>query len=160
VRITAKIVAALLWSGLIGITVGCDEVPPPPDWTKNAAGQMPPVLSRIEKEHVAKEVFGRIDRVSDLPKDALQQLGEMADPGESWQVDCVGSGPGRRLIFAAMSGDRLIVYFEQGGIAHSWMIDVFFVAGEKAVLKGHTSASPDIHNVEELKKAVAASKVD
>jgi hypothetical protein len=52
----------------------------------------------------------------------------MADPGERFEATDVTSDsnlPGRRLIFAGVAQDRAFVHYEEGGIAHSYIVELF-----------------------------------
>jgi hypothetical protein len=51
--------------------------------------------------------------------------GKIADPGQKWNATCVITDPtlpGKRLIWAAVSGDYYVVHYERGGIAHSFHV--------------------------------------
>jgi hypothetical protein len=52
--------------------------------------------------------------------------GRVADPGEDWQIGCVGDDrtPKTRLIWAAIAGRLYVVHYESGGIVHSFHVMV------------------------------------
>jgi hypothetical protein len=103
--------------------------------------------------------FGRIDRVADLPKEVLAAFHDtiaphdpplLAEPGEPFQAtDVVGpDGPklARRMIFAGFSKSLFYVYYERGGIAHTYHVFAYchHEAREKlfAVLRPPAVTSP------------------
>lgn len=52
----------------------------------------------------------------------------MADPGERFEATDVITDPNlprRRLIFAGVTQDRAFVHYEEGGIAHSYIVELF-----------------------------------
>jgi hypothetical protein len=52
----------------------------------------------------------------------------MADPGERFEATDVITDPNlprRRLIFAGVSQDRAFVHYEEGGIAQSYIVELF-----------------------------------
>ena len=50
--------------------------------------------------------------------------GMIADPGEPWQIGCVGddNSPKTRLIWAAIAGELYVVHYESGGIVHRFHV--------------------------------------
>lgn len=57
--------------------------------------------------------------------------GKLAEPGQRWQeADFVAdtSLPQKRLIWAAVSGERYVVHYEKGGRGHSFHVAVFSLA--------------------------------
>ena len=103
--------------------------------------------------------FGRIDRVADLPKEVLAAFHDtiaphdpplLAEPGEPFQAtdDVAPDGPklARRMIFAGFSKSLFYVYYERGGIAHTYHVFAYchHEGREKlfAVLKPPAVTSP------------------
>jgi hypothetical protein len=102
--------------------------------------------------------FGRIDRVADLPKEVLAAFHDtiaphdpplLAEPGEPFSAtDDVPDGPkrARRMIFAGFSKRLFYVYYERGGIAHTYHVFAYchHEGREKlyAVLKAPAVTSP------------------
>jgi hypothetical protein len=82
--------------------------------------------------------FSLIDDVRNLPPPVLRGFTEaggsrlvIANPGEDFEAtDFIydSSRPRKRLIFAGVSGDRCFVHYEQGGIAHSYVLRLFRVS--------------------------------
>ena len=80
--------------------------------------------------------FHEVDSTSDLPP-AIVALcgGKLADPGQKWNVtDGIidPTLPGKRLIWAAASGDYNVVHYERGGIAHTFHVLVAKLAKDEA----------------------------
>ena len=53
---------------------------------------------------------------------------DIAEPGAAFQVTDVFTGrklPIRRLVTAGCSTDHCLVYYERGGIAHTWLVALF-----------------------------------
>jgi hypothetical protein len=62
-------------------------------------------------------------------RDASWQAGDVMSPGPA--------PPGRRFILGAQSGDRLLVWYESGGIAHMYHLAVFNRRGGAWSLSRH-----------------------
>jgi hypothetical protein len=82
--------------------------------------------------------FGRIDRVADVPPEVLGAFREtiaphdpplLAEPGEPFQatddVDPKSPKLARRMIFAGFSKSLFYVYYERGGVAHTYHVFVY-----------------------------------
>jgi hypothetical protein len=73
--------------------------------------------------------FHEVHSTSELPP-AIVALcagdkGRIAEPGQKWNATCVITDPtvpGKRLIWAAVGGEYYVVYYERGGIAHTFHI--------------------------------------
>jgi hypothetical protein len=93
-------------------------------------------LSGVLRAHVEDERFGIVTSIRGLPlgvRDGLQMLFgtqslDIADPGARFQVTDVivdPKLPNRRLVAAGCSIDHCLVYYERGGIAHTWQVALF-----------------------------------
>jgi hypothetical protein len=93
-------------------------------------------LSGELRAHVKGERFGIVTSIRGLPlgvRDGLQMLFgsqtlDIAEPGDPFQVtDVIGTPrlPIRRLVAAGCSIDHCLVYYERGGIAHTWQVALF-----------------------------------
>ncbi|MEZ5420792.1 MAG: hypothetical protein R2708_26085 [Vicinamibacterales bacterium] len=91
----------------------------------------PPVAT-----HVRAERFQEVTAVRGLPlgvREALQRVFgstamAMADPGAPFQATDEVTDPAlpaRRLVLAACSTDHCVVYYERGGVAHTWRALLF-----------------------------------
>jgi hypothetical protein len=80
------------------------------------------------------QVFEEVRRVNLLPKEALDQIGGMADPGQPFnKTDFVNSNlPMRQLIVAGVSKKYCILSYWQGGIALYFRTDIFELSDRKA----------------------------
>jgi hypothetical protein len=108
-------------------------------WSAMAAGSQAPnvgALSGALRAHVQDERFGIVTSIRGLPlgvRDGLQtwfgsrEL-DIAEPGAEFQVtDGVVNPklPIRRLVAAGCSIDHCLVYYERGGIDHTWHVALF-----------------------------------
>lgn len=94
-----------------------------------------PNMSSRERESFLAADYEILQTVSDLPA-GIRSLYTvkggthiaMANPGERFEAtDYITDPtlPRRRLIFAGVSQDRAFVHYEEGGIAHSYVIELF-----------------------------------
>ena len=94
------------------------------------------MLSVALRAHVQNERFGIVTSIRGLPlgvRDALQTLFaspalDIAEPGASFQatdVVVIPALPIRRLVAAGCSIDHCLVYYERGGVAHTWQVALF-----------------------------------
>ena len=94
------------------------------------------VLSAALRAHVKAERFQIVTSIRGLPlgvRDELQTLFgaqslDIAEPGAEFQVTDVivnAKLPIRRLVAAGCSTDHCLVYYERGGIAHTWQAALF-----------------------------------
>ena len=93
-------------------------------------------LSEALRDHVKNERLDIVTSIRGLPlgvRDGLQTLFgsqalDIAEPGAEFQVTDVVVKPKlpiRRLVAAGCSTDHCLVYYERGGIAHSWLVALF-----------------------------------
>lgn len=70
--------------------------------------------------------FHEVHSTSQLPAAVVALCGnELAEPGGKWNAtDSITDPtlPGKRLIWAATSGQYFVVHYERGGIAHSYHV--------------------------------------
>ena len=103
-----------------------------------AASQAAPSgpLSGALRTHVEGERFQIVTSVRGLPLGVRNELQSMfgspsldiAEPGAEFQVTDVRGNPNlpiRRLVAAGCSTDHCLVYYERGGIAHTWQVALF-----------------------------------
>ena len=103
-----------------------------------AAGQTAPgaALSSALRDHLKAERLDMVTSIRGLPlgvRDALQALFgsqtlDIAEPGAPFQATDVVVTPKlpvRRLVAAGCSADHCLVYYERGGIAHTWHVVLF-----------------------------------
>jgi hypothetical protein len=93
-------------------------------------------LSGAMRAHVQNERFGIVTSIRGLPlgvRDGLQTLFgsrtlDIAEPAAEFQVTDVVVNPKlpiRRLVAAGCSTDHCLVYYERGGIDHTWHVALF-----------------------------------
>ena len=96
----------------------------------------PVVLPAALQVHIKEEQFQIVTSIRGLPlgvRDGLQTLFgsqalDIAEPGREFQVTDVIVKPNlpiRRLVAAGCSTDHCLVYYERGGIAHTWQVVLF-----------------------------------
>jgi hypothetical protein len=96
----------------------------------------PAVMPGALRAHLKNERFEIVTAVRGLPlgvRDGLQTLFgsrtlDMAEPGAAFQVTdeiVTPNLPIRRLVAAGCSADHCLVYYERGGIAHTWQVALF-----------------------------------
>jgi hypothetical protein len=137
-----------------------------------AGGQSEPpsALSRALGSHIANERFDIVTSVRGLPlgvRDALQALFgsptlDIANPGEKFQVTDVivhPPLPTRRLVAAGCSTDHCLVYYERGGIAHSWQVALFHLTPAATRFEWGGIAPRGLAGVDEVRAAVLSGAV-
>lgn len=107
-------------------------------------------LSAEDKRHILQDPFVVVRTVQAIPKLFLTPLvginpatkmpntADMANPGQTFQTTDVGSpGPGhpfRRLVFAVVSPQYCLVYYELGGIAYRRDVSLYRMSAGQARL--------------------------
>jgi hypothetical protein len=108
-------------------------------WSAVVAGSQaaaPALLPGALRAHVTDERFGIVTSIRGLPlgvREGLQTLFgsqtlDIVEPGTEFQVSDVIVNPKlpiRRLVAAGCSTDHCLVYYERGGIAHTWQVALF-----------------------------------
>ena len=126
-------------------------------WAAVVAGNQtaPPVaLSGALRAHVKDERFGIVTSIRGLPlgvRDGLQRLFgsqtlDIAEPGAEFQVTDVILNPKlpiRRLVAAGCSTDHCLVYYERGGIVHTWQVALFHWTPAATRLGRYRARRPD-----------------
>lgn len=133
-----------------------------------AASAQPPVSPTLPapmRAHVRDERFQIVTAVRGLPLGVREELQRMfgstamaiADPGERFQATDVITEPGlpiRRLSVAGCSQDHCLVYYERGGIAHTWHAVLFHWTPDGTRVEAGGSAPPGIRTLDDLRSAV------
>ena len=107
-------------------------------WLAVVAGSQvaPGALSGALRDYVRDGRFGLVTSIRGLPLGVRHELQTMfgsqtldiAEPGTQFQATNVTANPKlpiRRLVAAACSPDHCLVYYERGGIAHTWQVALF-----------------------------------
>jgi hypothetical protein len=101
-------------------------------------------LSASEKQHVLDGDFALITSTEELPQSIKNAFATitgikpfaLADPGRKYQMTDVVDEPGlpqRRLIFAGSCKNRWFIYYERGGIGHSFSVMVLDIEQNNSV---------------------------
>jgi hypothetical protein len=132
-----------------------------------AGSQVAPsgALSPALQAHVKGERYQIVESIRGLPlgvRDALQTLWgtntlDIAEPGAEFQVTDVISKPKlpiRRLVAAGCSTDHCLVYYERGGIAHTWQVALYHWTPGATRLEWGAAAPGGLKTVDDVKNAV------
>ena len=101
-----------------------------------SAGSWTVTLSEAQRAHLKNERLEMVTSLRGLPlgvRDGLRTLFgsqalDIAEPGADFQatdVEGTPKRPIRRLVAAGCSTDHCLVYYERGGIAHTWQVALF-----------------------------------
>ena len=135
-----------------------------------AVAQTTAALSGALRAHLKDERFGIVTSVRGLPlgvRDALQALFgsralNIAEPGAKFQVtDDIADTtlPIRRLIAAGCSADHCLVYYERGGIAHTWQVAMFHWTPAATRFEWGGRAPSGYATIEEVRNAVLSGVI-
>ena len=130
-----------------------------------------PVISEALRAHLKGEQFSIVTSVRGLPLDVrsgLQTLFrsqtlDIAEPGAEYQATDVIVKPGlpfRRMVKAGCSRDfHCLVYYERGGIAHTWQVALFQWTPDATRFEGGGSAPGGLATIEAVRDAVASGAI-
>lgn len=127
-------------------------------------------LSQALRAEVKDGRFQVVTSVRGLPlgvRDAMQTLFntttlDIAEPGAEFQVtDVVGTRmlPIRRLVAAGCSANYCLVYYERGGIAHTWQVALFHWTPAATRFEWGGSAPGGLKTIDEVRKAVLSGAI-
>jgi hypothetical protein len=137
------------------------EYPAPPPGTNFDSAKM----SAVDRRTFLSADYRIINKVADLP-DGIKKLysangvagGAIADPGKRFEATDAISDlnlPRRRLIFAGVTQDRAFIHYEEGGFAHSYLVELYRLeSSDHAVWLWRGDRGP-ANNFEELKRMVS-----
>ena len=141
-------------------------------WTALAAGSQsaPAVLTDSLRAHLKDDRFGIVTSVRGLPlgvRDGLQTLFrsdrlDIAEPGAAFRATDVVIDPNlptRRLVHAACSIDHCVVYYERGGIAHTWQVAIFHWTPDATKFEWGGSAPGGLRTIEEIQNAILTGAI-
>lgn len=110
--------------------------------------------------------FRSVATFKELPAAIQESLGDMADPGDKWTVDCSGEEgvPHKRLIWAMTDGADTLVYYESGGRVYLRLVLIATVdpVTHKAIRVWHGRADPKtapIENTADVMRALSAGQL-
>lgn len=150
------------------ITLGLILGPAAASGSRQAAPQSLPETLRA---HLKAERFAIVTSVRGLPlgvRDALQKLFggrslEIAEPGAEFQATDVIVKPGlpiRRLARAGCSPDHhCLVYYERGGIAHTWQVVLFHWTPSATRFEWGGAAPGGLTTIDAVRDAVLSGAV-
>ena len=127
-------------------------------------------LSQALRARVKDDQFGIVTSVRGLPlgvRNELQtiwgsQTLDIAEPGAEFQVNDVISNPGlptRRLVAAGCSAEYCLVYYERGGIAHTWHVMLFHWTPAATRFEWGGTAPGGLATIDDVRKAVVSGAI-
>ena len=141
-------------------------------WSAAVAGSQaaPPALPGALRAHVKDEPFGIVTSIRGLPlgvRDELQTLFgsqslDIAEPGAKFQAtDAVVNPtlPIRRLVAAGCSIDHCLVYYERGGIAHTWHVALFHWTPAATRFEWGGTAPSGLATIDDVQNAVLSGAI-
>lgn len=122
------------------------------------------------RAHLQNERFQIVASIRGLPlgvRDSLQgSFGsptlDIAEPGAPFQATDVIVNPNlptRRLVSAGCSTDHCIVYFERGGIAHTWHVTVFHWTPEATRFEWSGTAPGGLVTIDDVRAAILSGAI-
>lgn len=131
----------------------------------------PAPLSGTLRTHLADDRFEIVTSIRGLPlgvRDALQSLFragtlDIAEPGAEFQATDVMVKPGlpiRRLVAAGCAKDHhCVVYYERGGIAHTWQAALFQWSPSATRFEWGGAAPGGLATAEDVRKAMLSGAI-
>jgi hypothetical protein len=127
-------------------------------------------LSEALRAHVRNERLGIVTSIRGLPlgvRDGLQTLFgsqtlDIAEPGAEFQVTDVAGNPKRpirRLVAAGCSVDHCLVYYERGGIAHTWLVALFHWTPAETRFEWGGTAPGGLATIEDVRTALLSGAI-
>lgn len=128
------------------------------------------VLPAPLRAHVNQDRFEVVTAVRGLPlgvREGLQTLFrssflDIAEPGAAYRAtDFIFEPnlPARRLVKAACSIDHCMVYYERGGIAHSWRVTLFHWTPAATRFEWGGSAPGGLRTIDDLRNAILSGSI-
>jgi hypothetical protein len=126
-------------------------------------------LPEALRAHIKGERLDVVTSVRGLPlgvRDALQvlfgsQTLDIAEPGAEFQTtDVIGGDlPIRRLVAAGCSLDHCLVYYERGGIAHTWQVALFRWTPKATRFEWGAAAPGGLKTIDDVRNAVMSGAI-
>jgi hypothetical protein len=127
-------------------------------------------LSGELRAHVQDERFEIVTSIRGLPlgvRGGLQTLFgtqtlDIAEPGAEFQVRDVrveSALPTRRLAVAGCAYDHCLVYYERGGVAHSWRLALFHWTPEATRFEWGGTAPGGLATIDEVRSALLSGAI-
>ena len=139
-------------------------------WSTAVAAQGPVALSAALRARVKDERFAIVTSIRGLPlgvRDGLQTLFgsatlNIAEPGDQFQVTdeiVKPSLPIRRLVAAGCSIAYCLVYYERGGIAHTWHVALFHWTPAATRFEGGGAAPGGLLTIDDVRNAILSGAI-
>ena len=127
-------------------------------------------LSEALRGRVKNDQFGIVTSVRGLPLGVRNELQTMfgsqtldiAEPGADFQVNDVIIKPDlpiRRLVAAGCSAEYCLVYYERGGIAHTWHVVLFHWTPAATRFEWGGAAPRGLATIEDVRNAVLSGAI-
>jgi hypothetical protein len=156
-RHRAPLLSALGVTLLSAVVIGGQAAPPAP-------------LSAALLAHVKGEQFAIVTSLRGLPLGVRDGLGalfgtrslDIAEPGAEYQATDVIVKPNlpfRRMVAAGCSVDHCLVYYERGGIAHTFQVALFRWTPEATRFEGGGIAPGGLKTINEVRAAVLSGAI-
>jgi hypothetical protein len=127
-------------------------------------------LSEALRAHMTGERFDIVTSIRGLPlgvRDELETLFgnrglDIAEPGAEFQVtDRVANPklPTRRLVAAGCSIDHCLVYYERGGVAHTWLVALFHWTPAETRFEWGGIAPRGLASIDDVRSAVLSGAI-
>jgi hypothetical protein len=127
-------------------------------------------LPEALRTHVRNERLQDVTSIRGLPlgvRDELQALFrsqslDIAEPGAAFQSGDVVLNPVlpiRRLISAGCSADHCLVYYERGGIAHTWQVALFHWTPQATRFEGGGAAPSGLATIDQVRNALLSGAI-
>jgi hypothetical protein len=148
----------------IGVSLSCGLL-------SGSQAAPPAALSGPLRTHLDGERFAIVTSIRGLPfgvRGELQTLFgsatlDIAEPGAEFQATDVVVKPNlpiRRLVAAGCSNDHhCLVYYERGGIAHTWQVALFQWSPTATQFEWGGAAPRGLATIEEVRKAILSGAV-
>ena len=141
-------------------------------WATVVAGSQAPsaALTEALRARVKDEGFGIVTSIRGLPlgvRNGLQALFgsqtlDIAEPGAEFQATDVivnSTLPARRLVAAGCSPAYCLVYYERGGIAHTWHVALFHWTPAATRFEWGGVAPGGLTKIDDVRKAVLSGAI-
>ena len=142
-------------------------------WSACVAGSQtvaPAVLSDALRAHVKNDRFQIVTSIRGLPLGVRNELQEMfgsqtldiAEPGAEFQVTDVIATPQlpiRRLVAAGCTIEYCLVYYERGGIAHTWHVALFHWTPDATRFEWGGAAPGGLATIDDVRNAVLSGVI-
>jgi hypothetical protein len=130
----------------------------------------PAALSAALQDQVKNGRFGIVTSVRGLPlgvREGLQTLWgsrtlDIAEPGAEYQATDVIVKPGlpiRRMVAAGCTIEYCLLYYERGGIAHTWHVVLYHWTPETTRFEWGGAAPGGLKTIDDVRKAVLSGEI-